>query len=358
MDDLQLLRETRNDVGSVPPAVLASGRDRLMKLAEAEAASAGESPAPARPVRRPWRRVLISTGAAAAIAASFVVSDVAGSPERPGATAEAAEVLNNAAGTTIATSDPVVGPGQYLLVDTKAVYSSATSTTSDGSATYAWLASQDQQLYVPADRSQEWILNQEPSIPVQFFDEPSRRFAEKQQAELEDPARGPVATVPYGPLMRAPGGNFYDDEQRVLGGMSLKEALDTAPRDPQALLDLIYQRTAGAGPTPEEEAFVTIADTLRSGVIPADLRAALYQAAALVPGVTVVDREATLDGRTGISLGIKAHHYPARQEIIIDPKTGLLIGERVILLEDSQGLPAGTASAWTAITTSVVDEAP
>ena len=103
---------------------------------------------------------------------------------------------------------------------------------------------------------------------------------------------------------------------------------------------------------------MTIADTLRSGVIPADLRAALYQAAALVPGVTVVDRESTLDGKTGISLGMEAHYYPARKEITIDPETGLVIAEREILLEDSQGIPAGTASAWTAVTTSVVDEAP
>ena len=356
MDDLQLLRETRNHIGTVPPAVLARGRERLMNLAAAEAASAGRPAVRALPVRRPWRRALFTAAAAAAIAASFVVADVAGSGDRPGATAEAAEVLNNAAEATIRTSDPVVGPGQYLLVDTKAAYPYGNATTPG--EYYTWLVSQDKQLYVPADRTGEWILNQDPSVPVQFFDEASRRFEEKQRLQLEEPARGPVATVPYDPLMRAPGGNFYDAEQTIFNGMPLGEALDTAPRDPQVLLEFIYERNGGKGATPEEQAFKTITEALGTGVIPADLRAALYEAAALMPGVTVLDRQAALDGRTGISIGMTKADHLARVEMIINPDTGLLIGEREVLLEDWAGMPAGTASAWTAVTTSVVDEAP
>ncbi len=44
--------------------------------------------------------------------------------------------------------------------------------------------------------------------------------------------------------------------------------------------------------------------------------------------------------------------------MIIDQATGQLIGEREILLEDVEGVPAGTAIEWTAVTTSVVDSAP
>lgn len=302
------------------------------------------------------RRVLLASAAAALLVGGVIVADVV-RPGSPGATAEAAEVLNNAADATIRTSDPVVGPGQYLLVDTKAVYSYANMTVPG--ELYTWLVSQDEQLYVPADRSGEWVLNQDPSVPVQFFDEASRQFAEKQRMELEDPARGPIATTPYtDPLMRAPGGNFYDDEQTIFNNMPLGEALDTAPRDPKALLDFIYQRNAGKGATAEEQAFKTIAEALGTGVIPADLRAALYEAAALMPEVTVLDRQATLDGRTGISIGMNKADHLARVEMIIDPDTGLLIGEREVLLEDWAGMPAGTSPAWTAVTTSVVAEAP
>ena len=345
MDDLQLLRETRNDVGTVPPAVLARGRDRLMNRAEAEATAGEQDNVRTLPVRRPWRRAALATAAAAVIAASFVVADVVGPGDRPGASAEAAEVLSDAATATIATSDPVVGPGQYLLVDTTAVYSATTST---GTEEYFWLESQDGQVYVPADLSAEWVWNREPRVPVQFFDEQSRQLAESQQLDLLD----------RGELVRGPAGDFYGSEPSILGNIPLEEALGSSPRDPRQLLDLIYEQTQGSGPTPDEAAFNAIADSLRTGVIPADLRAALYGAAALVPGVTVLDPQAAMDGRVGISLGMDTRFSGSRTEMIIDPKTGLLIGEREVLLEAQYGAPAGTVISWTAVTTSVVDGAP
>jgi RNA polymerase sigma-70 factor (ECF subfamily) len=47
-----------------------------------------------------------------------------------------------------------------------------------------------------------------------------------------------------------------------------------------------------------------------------------------------------------------------RQEIIIDPDTGLLIGERELLLQASDGLPAGATMGWTAVTTTVASSVP
>ncbi len=357
MDELHLLRATRNTTGTVPPAVLAAGREKLMQKAADEVR---ESAAVLHP-RRPWRRTVLAVSAAAALIAALVAVDVVGSDERPGATAEAAEVLNGAAAATITSSDPVLAPGQYLLIDTKAVYSYGKYTEA---GEFAWLVSQDSQLYVPADRSGEWVWNQEPSEPVQFFDEASRREAERMAAEEKIPGRVVAGAVPpeeRNQPMRAAGGRFYDDTPRLtLNARPMEEVIATAPRDPEKLLEVVYdyQRNKGRGDTPYEEAFGTISDTLSTGVIPADLRAALYQAAALIPGVTVTDREATLDGRTGISLGMKTPGYNARKELIVDPATGQLIGEREILLEDSGGIPAGTATAWTAVTTSVVDSAP
>ncbi|MBT2514617.1 hypothetical protein [Arthrobacter sp. ISL-30] len=73
------------------------------------------------------RRVLVASAAAALlVGGGIVVADVV-RLSGPAATAEAAEVLNNAAAATIQTSDPVVGPGQYLRVETKAVHASSVS---------------------------------------------------------------------------------------------------------------------------------------------------------------------------------------------------------------------------------------
>lgn len=389
MDDLQLLRATRNTTGTVPPAVLAAGRERLMtKAAEEDRRSlalvaagsdagfggsggshgsggsggAGHGGGQVLRPRRPWRRVLAASAAAAAIVASVVTLDVVGSGDKPGATAEAAELLNAAAATTIEASDPVLAPGQYLLMETEAVNAAYTSAASGEE--FVWLESQARQLYVPADRSAEWVMRIEYGGPVQFFDEASRWEAERQAAQ-----RAAAGEQQNPEIWRGPDGRWqypYPDATppsgpRILGNMPLAEAIATAPRDPQALLELIYdyQRSQGKGDAPYEEAFTTIADTLREGVIvPADLRAALYQAAALIPGLTVVDEQATLDGRTGVSLGMPSINFQGQREIIIDPATGQMIGEREILLEDVDGIPAGTASSWTAVTTSVVDSAP
>ena len=344
MDELHLLRATRNTTGSVPPAVLAAGREKLMQRAAEE--SLPET-VPVLHPRRPWRRTLFASAAAAALIAALVAVDVVGSGERPGATAEAAEVLNDAAAATIITSDPVLAPGQYLPIDTEEVDTTAT-VTPEGEE-FAWLTSRGHQIYIPADRTGEWVWTRAPSKPVQFFDDASRQEAERV---------GALTTSGSTELERAPGGKFSGVEQSVLFEVPLGQAVENAPRDPRKLLDVLYEGGAGGGRTQDEEALVRIAETLRTGAIPADLRAALYQAAALIPGVTVVDREATLDGRTGVSLGIGSPEQGFREEIIIDPDTGLMIGERSVVLKDGNIFPAGTAVGWTAVTTSVVDSAP
>lgn len=294
--------------------------------------------------RRVSRRALLVSAAAALLVGGLVTAEVV-MPAYSGATAEAAEVLNDAAAATIKTSDPVVVPGQYLKIETTAV--SMGAETNENGETHAWLGEHRDQLYVPSDRSGEWIWHRGPGVATTFFTEAARAVEAAQDKN------------PQPEHLRATEGAFYGTPQTIIHGMETKEAIRTLPRDPHQLLTLIYLRTLGAGPTPEIEALVTIADTLRTGVIPADLRAALYKAAALIPGVTIVDRQANLDGRTGIAIGIPGEI--SRQEIIIDPATGLLIGERTVLLKttpDIPAFPAGTATAWTAIKTSVVDSAP
>ena len=49
------------------------------------------------------------------------------------------------------------------------------------------------------------------------------------------------------------------------------------------------------------ETLVFIADLLRTGVVPADQGATLHKVAAMIPGVTITEGQANLDGRTGIA---------------------------------------------------------
>ena len=124
---------------------------------------------------------------------------------------------------------------------------------------------------------------------------------------------------PYPELLRARNGAFYGSS-----GWWIATDLSKLPRDPYRLLNSIYKQTVGQGQSVDGEALVFIADLLRTGVVPADLRAALYKAAAMIPGVTVTEGQANLDGRTGVAIG-RLEEGPAktRQELIIDPGTGL-----------------------------------
>lgn len=351
MDDLQLLRKTRNNIGTVPEDTLARGRQNLM--ARIGGGTTAGPTAGKKGRRTLLRRGLLVSAAAAVLVGAIVVADVvAFGGKQPGATAEAAEVLDNAAAATIKTSDPVVGPGQYLKIETTSVNFGGAQAT-DGSQ-ISWLDRTGGQVYVPADRKGEWVWNREDRIPL----ESSSAAAKAAAAEMRKADQGrPEGQSPMVGILRAPGGAFYGNEPTVIAGTPLIQA-NSLPRDPQALLDLIHERTKGAGKSPESEAFVTIADSLRTGVVPADLRAALYKAAALIPGVTVGDRQATVDGRTGIAIGIPSPDGVARTDIIIDPTSGLVIGEQDVLLKDHLGSPAGTVSTWTSVKTSVVDSAP
>jgi RNA polymerase sigma-70 factor (ECF subfamily) len=317
---------------------------RELKKAEAGVASLALRRKPV-PVRR---RVVFAAAAAVLLVGGIVTADVI-LPGYSGASAEAAQVLHHAAQATIKTSDPVVGPGQYLKVATTAV-SSGGMANPDGTSA-AWLDKSTGEVYVPADRSQEWVWNRGARVPTQFFSE----RAEAVWKEIEKQVSGGSGFKAE--IVRADGGAFYGGPQNVINGIPLDD-MPTITRDPKELLKLIYDRTVGAGPSAEIEAVVTIADTLRTGVIPADLRAALYEAAALIPGVTLTEQQATLDGRTGVAIGIDGPFGGGRQDIIIDPDTGLMIGERKIALKATADFPAGTATEWTSIRTSVVDSAP
>ncbi|WP_375387588.1 CU044_5270 family protein [uncultured Amnibacterium sp.] len=291
------------------------------------------------PTRRRLRRRRALGGASIAVGAlglatALVLTDVIGlTGWRGGASTAAADALHKAAIDTLQLSDPAVGPGQYLEVSTDAVYS---ATTDEGS----YLATQNGQLYIPADRSDDWVWVRDPATVARTFGPASERAAR------QDAGGGTTEIV------RAPEGAFYN-------GPPQDDGFDALPRDPTRLLNHIYRVTLGAGVSRDGEALVFIADALRTGVVPADLRAAMYRAAAMIPGVEITEREANLDGRTGIAIG-RTESNGIRQELIIDPQNGRLIGEREVVTRADviPGFPAGTPMGFTAVTATVVDSAP
>ncbi|WP_329186998.1 CU044_5270 family protein [Actinacidiphila glaucinigra] len=149
-------------------------------------------------------------------------------------------------------------------------------------------------------------------------------------------------------LTRDRGGDRWDDAP---GPGSLSSPtyrfLEALPTEPDALLARIRRESDPQyGPAVDstvgvnQGAFVTIGELLRSGTAPPVNAAALYRAAALIPGVITVRDAVDATGRHGVA--VARAHNGERIEWIFDEKTLRLLGERTVLLEDGAWGEAGT----------------
>lgn len=134
--------------------------------------------------------------------------------------------------------------------------------------------------------------------------------------------------------------------------------LRTLPTDPQELLQKIYAETKGAGSGPDQEAFVTIADLIREQAVPGKLAAALYQAAARIPGVVLLDSATDAAGRTGIAIARTNTATGSRDEIIFDRSSYAFLGERSVQVTEAFGVKPGTVTANTAVLKRAATDAP
>ena len=284
---------------------------------------------------------------AVAVAAATITIVIAGtlSPNGGGASAQAAEVLIAAATATVSSSDPVAGAGQYLKVETVASYTSQNLTGATGSFQYQYVTS----LYIPADRSDQWVWVRDQPAPTIATNPDNLAAALKSWV-------GESAAEKHMVVRGRPGdaGNTT---------FSSPDSLQSYSRDPKVLL----QQLGGTAKDPQvvgDSAWGKITDLLETGVVPGDLRAALYKAATLIPGVALLGTDQTLNGRSGDAIGLVitspktgGKEVSHRQDIIIDQSSGLMIGRRTVTLNPS-GKPVGTSGEWTSVQTTIASTAP
>ncbi|MCW2752086.1 MAG: putative polymerase sigma (70) factor, partial [Aeromicrobium sp.] len=131
----------------------------------------------------------------------------------------------------------------------------------------------------------------------------------------------------------------------------------TLPRDPQKLLARLKAEDPGEPGSSLHFYFDEVfSEVLRSGVAPADIRSALFQALAKTPGMKVVNDVATLDGRRGVAISFGAKG----KQMVFDRATGQYIGERATSPDfpDVPGLGADKTTFLTSSRVDVVDSAP
>jgi hypothetical protein len=247
----------------------------------------------------------------------------------------------------VRTADCPLGPDQYRFIATRGWFMGSFGTPT---RLLLHLTEQSIRQWVPARPERDWLLDREVTGRV--------RWLTGTAEEADDEGFDPAAGIPTG-RFRAAHGDFYADldelpARRRPGSWHAPTTsfLAHLPRDPRALLRCL--RADGPEGRTASQPFVRAVGALRSGLVPADLRAALYAALMALPAVEIDEHATDCEGNPRLAL---VHDDgPTRTELIIDPVDGAFAGERDTLRTASRlGLAAGTVVLCTSVTTHVVD---
>jgi hypothetical protein len=350
VNDLDMIREVNTDEPRASGQRLATARERLMSTI------AEEKTAPLAITKRKHRKIRVASWTTVGVAAAAAIVVLVGTMATPtnqagpatssGSTptpanptappANVAFVLNEAADHAINQTDEPLRPGQYRYVSERISFVGTAWNASE--VTFAARMRTTETTWVPFDESGTWTKDVRHDGPLEVIVDNGASESEKSGIERSGPPVGRLTARcgDFFSMAADPCHHGFDDKQLT------SAMIATLPRDPQTLLreDLLDN---------DLDIALQRADIwLRSGLVPGDLRAALYRALASVPGMRITDGLANLDGRTGVAFGGNG------RDIIIDPATGQFIGTRTID-DGTQGTPKGTVLDSSSLVTGVVD---
>lgn len=312
MNEIELLQQLR---AGLPPA-------RPEKRAAARAALMMRIDHPEQPTRRvtpAWRRPRLGLAVAGAALAALVIALPIGILGGDGKVQPAAAEVLRATAEVAAEQEPVApGPGQYLYTRSKDAYLRAFAYSPECGrscdATETW------SLLVPSER-ESWVS----------FDDSLRGRVRTVSGKPRFVSAGQRATwVAAGspPISRP---NQVEDSSVSGSGMPFDPA--GLPTDPAELREMLEAREIPGvdGPPGEAETFVLIGDMLRGTYLPSALRAAIYELTAELPGVELLGEVEDPVGRPGIGIAYTGERRGTTHELIFDPETSALLGERDLL---------------------------
>jgi hypothetical protein len=290
--------------------------------------------------RRRLRYGLVAAATVGILAVGAVTVDVGG--HRVSGDSAAAAALERAASATLAQHDPVVGPGQYLRV-TLVEQSWTVETDDDGillgrdGQPAATLIRDTRTLWIPADVDEPWVVRSGWRTIRSATSDPRYQGLEIPTTTATRPSWATPGSTSY---VRT-----YDPRWYA-----------TLPRDPARLIAVLDAGFTGEGDGLAYRFTEGYSEILRSGLAPAEVRAALFEGLARLPGMEVEGDVETLDGRRGIAIRAKGSRF----SMVFDEQTGLYIGEHATDPDfpDVPGLDAERTTWLTSVSTTVVDRAP
>jgi hypothetical protein len=294
-EELDLVRRFRADEPDAGEDAITAARAALTR------AIAAATPAP-RPTRRhhsarAWR--LRGALVTAALAIAVLAVWPFGSGEGPSVSPALAATLNRLAQIAASGSSLVPHRGQYLFV------ASASNQESD-----AIVNGKECVTHAP-ERRQVWIGANGSGLLRESFG--TATFTSAADRRLCD-------AMPKGAISQPGTSNlWFAPHCFSIGPNNDVNALST---DPRKLL--VQMRRADGGPRSASEDFVHVGDFLRETDARPALRAALYEAAALIPGVRLLGTVRDHLGRGGLGVAYGNH------QLIFNPRTAALMAEQTI----------------------------
>jgi len=278
----------------------------------------GRGNSPGDRPRRPRRAILAAAAATAGLAIIAAVIGITswGSPSRPAFDKGAVRLLAKVADAAARQPVPHVRDSQYMYIETKAA--------------------------VPSDVLRE-LGAKPPPVPRHIH---LKLITSRVWVPVKNLC-GPVYKRSKSANGKTTIHTFAGEKCPNIGSLNdpTYRLLQSLPTNPHALLAMIYRVERGHGPGPDQEAFVTIGDLLRNTIAPPKVAAALYRAAALIPGVTLVPDATDAIGRPGVAVARIGPGIDGgiREELIFSRTTLQLIGERTVIAR------TGTTTSATAI---------
>ncbi|GAA2081783.1 CU044_5270 family protein [Actinomadura alba] len=271
--------------------------------------------------RRSGRRVLIggltTAALAGGVAAALVIAPTAEVDHEPTvALAGAPQILDRAAATAAGQPDIKPRPDQFVYVEAKSRQAPlrvvAGQPVQPGQVTHrrVWLSVNGERAGLLHNDGEDptWLCDTAPNAK-------GREPKKLPEVDLTRPPRECHAFPAYRPGL---------------------------PTDPRTMRSWLYRESRGGNP-PDVQAFITVGDTLRESYVAPAAKAAMFKAAATIPGVTVTGDTVDLAGRKGIAVGQTWNRI--RHELIFEAKTYRLLGERQVVDHDDTFKPSGGKSA-------------
>src|SRR5579875_3672730 len=305
LEELERVRAYRVDVAEPDAATVAAARAELMEAIGREPRAAAARPRGAASRRRlrrlQRRRRFVLAGGLATVGVG--VAGVLGLTTAATPVSALAAQMNQLA-KVAANQDwtGIPGPGQYLYTESQGLTESDT------------MGNGKECSVSQVEHRQSWIAT----------DGSGAISDTRDQSRFTSAADQTICAIDF--KITDPSSQDSSWSSRFpAGGLSLPtndwKSLST---DPQTLLKQVHARDGG--PNTPAEWFTNVADFMRESDVPPIIRAALYKATALIPGVRLLGPQTDQTGQTGLGVAYYYNGQPTHT-LIFDQQSGRLLAE-------------------------------